>query len=149
MNDWRILNTYVYPHEAHMAKSYLEFQGIEVILQDELTAQVNNFYSNAIGGVKILIREAEYNYGVEVLKQGGYVIPKDEHIEKKTESILLTSKTDKNKCPYCKSENIGRKKEPNILTLIVYFILGVLTPIFKRSFICFDCSKEWKFIKEN
>ena len=110
MNNWRILSTYVYPHEAHMAKSYLESQGIEVLLKDELTAQVNNFYSNAIGGVKILIPGAEYDHGIEVLKQGGFVLSEDELNEKKIEAVVLTGETDKTKCPYCMSENIGRKK---------------------------------------
>ena len=40
--------TFTYPHEAHLAKNYLESEGIETEIRDELTAQVNNFYSNAI-----------------------------------------------------------------------------------------------------
>lgn len=42
--------SFTYPHEAHLAKGKLESEGIEVFLKDELTTQVNNFYSHAIGG---------------------------------------------------------------------------------------------------
>lgn len=147
MNDWRILNTFIYPHDAHMAKGYLESNGIEVVLKDELTVQVYNFYSNAIGGVKLLIREPEYDRGLEVLKQGGFVVPKDEQKKTNIEPIVLTGKTDVSACPYCKSHNIGRKKEPNILTLVL-ILFWLILPIYKRSYVCYDCSKKWKFTKE-
>lgn len=145
MTDWRILNTFIYPHDAHMAKGYLESNGIEVVLKDELTVQVYNFYSNAIGGVKILIREVEYDRGVEVLKQGGFVVPKDEQNQTNIESMVLTGETDLSICPYCQSHNIGKKKDPNILTIIVILLIRVILPIYRRSYVCFDCSKKWKF----
>jgi hypothetical protein len=47
------LATFMYPHEAHLAMGKLDAHGIESSLQDELTIQINNFYSNAIGGVKL------------------------------------------------------------------------------------------------
>jgi hypothetical protein len=47
----KILNAFVYPHEAHLAKMYLYAEGIDSELRDEFTARVYNFYSNAIGGV--------------------------------------------------------------------------------------------------
>ncbi len=101
MKDWRILNTFIYAHDAHMAKNYLESQGIDVILKDELTVQVNNFYSNAIGGVKILIRDEDFDLGVETLKQGGYIVPENEQDRTPIERILLSSNLDKSICPFC------------------------------------------------
>ena len=41
------LATFMYPHEAHLAKGKLDAHGIESIILDELTIQTNNFYSNA------------------------------------------------------------------------------------------------------
>jgi hypothetical protein len=47
--------TFTYPHEAHIAKVTLDTEGIEVLIKDESTKPVNNYYSNAIGGIKLEI----------------------------------------------------------------------------------------------
>ncbi|MFR9164915.1 MAG: putative signal transducing protein [Clostridium baratii] len=59
MKDWIEIISFTYPHEAHLAKSLLEASNIEVFIKDEFTIQVNNFYSNAIGGVKILVEKSK------------------------------------------------------------------------------------------
>lgn len=51
----------------------LESEGISVQIKDELTAQVNNFYSNAIGGVKVLVAENDYNRAIEILIETGNI----------------------------------------------------------------------------
>ena len=56
-----------------MAKGKLESEGIEVIIKDEFTAQVNNFYSNAIGGVKLLVKEADFDNARLLLIESGYI----------------------------------------------------------------------------
>lgn len=42
-------------------------------LKDELTAQVNNFYSNAIGGVKLQVREEDVHKSRQILQELGYL----------------------------------------------------------------------------
>lgn len=117
------------------------------MIKDELTAQVNNFYSNAIGGVKLQVRESDFENGLAILKKSGYI--NDENTEEVAiEIIPFDNTTNKKICPFCQSDNIGKRKEPNILTVIVYFILSVISPIFKKSYICFDCDKVWKFSKQ-
>ncbi len=37
MINWETLITFTYPHEAHMAKLFLEYEGIETMIQDEKT----------------------------------------------------------------------------------------------------------------
>ncbi len=64
---------FTYPTQAHLAKAKLEPAGIEVFLKDELTAQVNNFYSNAIDGVKLQVKSEEVKRAYEILKASGYV----------------------------------------------------------------------------
>ena len=147
MDNWKLLQTFTYPHEAHIAKGYLESEGIDTIIKDEVTAQVNNFYSNAIGGVKLLVHESMFTRGTEVLIKGGYIRDSGEPISPKMELIQLTPTTDREVCPFCKSKNIGKMKDPNVLVIILYFLLGAFFPIFKKSFKCFDCEKEWKFRK--
>lgn len=145
--NWKVLLTFVYPHEAHFAKAYLESQGIETEIMDELTAQVNNFYSNAIGGVKLLVKEEDYDTGINLLKKGGYI--NEPHTKTDTVEIVFVEKHfNKDKCPYCNSDNISIKKIPSIWTVIVLFVFKAAFPIFRKSFKCFDCEKEWKYKKK-
>lgn len=147
MDKWVKIIAFTYPHEAHMANAYLRSEGITTILKDELTTQVINFYSNAIGGVKILVHENDAEQSIKLLKEGGYINPPAESKNKTTEIVKLNTIRDKSCCPFCKSKNISRKKHPNILTVILFFILGAIFPFCKRNYICFDCGKEWKYHK--
>ena len=60
-----------------MIKSYLESAGIETLIPDEFTAQVNNFYTTAIGGVRLMVRTEDLESGVALLKEGGYINPEN------------------------------------------------------------------------
>lgn len=148
MENWKTIISFTQPHDAHFAKGLLESEGIETIIRDELTAQVNNFYSNAIGGVKLDVKESDLITANSILKDGGYIKETKETIRKKIELVELKDNTDKTICPFCESDNVYKKKEVNPLMLIVYFLLGAFFPIFKRNYICYDCEKEWKFQKK-
>ncbi|HBS87120.1 MAG: hypothetical protein A2W91_02790 [Bacteroidetes bacterium GWF2_38_335] len=84
MTSWQTILTFTYPHEAHMAKLLLESEDIETMITDELTVQVDNFYSNAIGGVKLKVMEGDVEKSIILLKEGGYIV----EIEK-TESRFM------------------------------------------------------------
>ncbi|MCK9305245.1 MAG: DUF2007 domain-containing protein [Bacteroidales bacterium] len=145
MDNWKTIISFTYPHEAHMAKGYLESEGIETLIQDEMTVQVNNFYSNAIGGVKILIRDKDYEEALKILKKGGYIIEQNKEEGLKIETYNIKSESEKYKCPYCGSENIERAKRPNFLAVIGVLIINTFFPFYQRYYHCFDCKKEWIF----
>lgn len=73
MENWITILTFTYPTQAHFAKAKLESEGIEVLIRDELTAQVNNFLSSAIGGVKLGVRKEDAERAYEILKESGYI----------------------------------------------------------------------------
>jgi len=66
--------TFSYPHELAIIRARLESEGIECFVQDELTTQINPFYSNAIGGVKLQVKESDVPIAIEILKDGGFFI---------------------------------------------------------------------------
>jgi hypothetical protein len=144
MHNWREAISLTFPTQAHMVQGYLESEGINSILKDEMTTQVNNMYSNAIGGVKVMVRDEDYENAIQILQQGGYLNP-----EKlpKIEIVVRTPTTDKKHCPFCKSDNIGKKKTPDIFMLIISMVLGVFIPILRRNDMCYDCKKEWVYKK--
>lgn len=134
-----------------MVKGYLESNGIEAIINDELTAQVANMYSNAIGGVKLRVSESDYNQGIQLLEDGGYLTRKDDKRGSKVDIVLLDKATNKKICPFCGSDNIAINNKPGVITAVVIAIInlivmiGAIFPRFNSSFKCFDCSKEWKY----
>jgi hypothetical protein len=146
MDNLKTIITFTLPQDANLAKGFLESEGVETYIKDELTAQVNNFYSNAIGGVKLQVNENDYENGIRLLQKGGYINSDDKKDEIKIEIVHLDKSTNKKICPFCKSDNIGKKKVPNIVTIIL-LIFSILFPIFKSSYICYDCNKAWKFKK--
>jgi len=144
MNNWQTIITFTYPQDAHMVKAFLESHEIPTYISDELIAQVNNFYSNAVGGVKLKVCDDDFSTAKELLISAGYINP--DVTPKRNIELLKKGITPKELCPFCKSRNIGRKRESNILSVVLFFILGILFPLFRRSWVCFDCNKEWKYV---
>lgn len=68
MKNLITLTIFEYPFEAQVIKSKLESEGIYVFLKDELTIQIDNFLSNAIGGVKLQVYENDVEKSLEILK---------------------------------------------------------------------------------
>ena len=147
METWKTLITFVYPQEAHQVQAYLNSYGIETMITDELTAQVHNFYSTAIGGVKLKVMGKDVVEGLSLLKSGGY-IKTDKSDEFDVKIVHYRDSPNREVCPFCNSRHIDRRNDPNPLVLIVYFLLGVLFPLFRRSYLCYDCHENWKFQKE-
>ncbi|GAO30811.1 putative signal transducing protein [Geofilum rubicundum] len=145
----KTIQTFVYPLEAHVVKTYLKSEGINSEIRDEMTVQVNNFYSHAIGGVKLLVKEEERGRGIEVLKKGGFI--KESKTNTQPIDLVYTNKGfNKEICPFCQSDNISIKKVPSIWTVLVIFVfvLNAVFPVFfKKTYKCYSCDKEWRLRK--
>lgn len=146
MSNWIVAISLTFPSQAHMVQGFLESEGIDTMLKDEFTTQVHNFYSNAVGGVKILVKEEDFENSQLILHRGGYLNPIS---KSKVEVVFCDEAINKKVCPFCRSENIGRRKDPDVFMLVVSLILGLIFPIFKKTNLCFDCGKEWKYKKKN
>jgi|GEM_PF-404951 len=79
MSKWVTVLTVGLPQQMWVIRTRLESEGIECFAKDELTVQSDNLYSNAIGGVKLQVREEDVPHAIEILKEGGYL--KDEPIK--------------------------------------------------------------------
>jgi len=73
LNNFVTIKTFMFPSEAIVLKGRLESEGIECFVKDELISQVNPFYSNAMGGVKLQVRESDVPVAIEIMKEGGYL----------------------------------------------------------------------------
>jgi len=125
MKDWVTLLTFSYPHEAHLAKGRLESEGIEVQITDELTVQAYNLYSNAIGGVKLMVRMNDLQSAQQILVDAGYL-----HVPKQNDHKFL-SWIDKFTARF---PLIGKTSlEIRMLTLTVTVLFLIISPIFLLS----------------
>ncbi len=121
MNSWVTILSFTYPHEAHLAKANLEAEGIEVVLKDEFTAQINNFYSDAIGGVKVQVLPMDVQKAQGILEKGGY------YLKTKEESSILMNKLDRFSSSF---PIIGQAKlEVRLFVVILILLLVVLVPV--------------------
>jgi len=143
--------TFTFASEVAIIRGRLESEGITCFVQDELTVQVTPFYSNAIGGVKLQVRESDLRQAIEILKEAGYI--KDEEIQPHQEPPRLNNqqvsmKGEKLVCPICGSEEIVKSKKAGWIFLFTSFLLlpfcGIFSPFFQKTYCCFDCKQEFK-----
>jgi len=148
--------TAMYGSEIAVIRGRLESEGITCFAKDELTVQVNPFYSNAIGGVKLQVRESDLNRAIEILKETGYIV--DKELQPSNESPLLNNHPKEQQksndgvkisCPVCGSEEVVKTKKAGWLFLFTSFLLlpfcgGVFSPFFQKKYYCFDCKQEFK-----
>jgi hypothetical protein len=57
---------------ANVVLGRLQADGIECYIQDEHTVQVNPLYSNALGSIKLQVKETDVPVAVSLLRQSGY-----------------------------------------------------------------------------
>ena len=84
MNNWNVVAAFTYSHQAHLAKSKLESEEMVVLIRDELNAQVCEAGANAIGGVKLCVRDSDVIRALHSLEKGGFI---QEPVE--TESLWM------------------------------------------------------------
>src|SRR4051812_21631861 len=73
MDNFVTIKTFNYSNEVAIIRARLESEGIECFIKDELTIQLNPFYSNTIGGVKLQVRQHDVPLAIEILKDTGYL----------------------------------------------------------------------------
>lgn len=140
MEQLTTIKTFTYPHEAYVMRGRLESEGIQTFLKDEMTVQVYNFYSNAVGGVKLQVPAEDAEKALKIL----------DSVEEPSREVTVFSKKeleDTDVCPFCHSANISRMKKANWLTLIPYLVVGFIFPVYRSTYICFECGKQWKVKK--
>lgn len=143
--------TATFGYEIAIIRGKLESEGITCFVQDELTVQVNPFYSNAIGGVKLQVRESDLNQAIEILKETGYI--KDDNLQSPEELSRFENYSDEQEevndeakvfCPFCGSNEIVKSKKAGWFFLTTTILFATPTPFFQKRYYCFDCKQEFK-----
>ncbi|MFT6747891.1 MAG: hypothetical protein ACJAZ2_002248 [Glaciecola sp.] len=74
MNNWITVVSFNFPHDAALAAAKLESEGFMVEVRDEFTIQADVLYSNAIGGIKVMVLEQDYDAAFGVLVEAGFIV---------------------------------------------------------------------------
>lgn len=123
--------------QALLAKGCLESAGIECALTDDNMVRMDWFYSNAIGGIKLLVKSEDAPDAEQLLNQ-----PIPEHLD-----VSGVGDYEQPKCPKCGSLDINfRELDPATYLSLGGSYLGVFVPvpIHRRAWTCHSCKVEWE-----
>ncbi len=121
MNKFITIKTFNHPHELAIIRAHLESEGIECFVENELMTQINPFYSNAIGGAKLQVRENDVEKALVVFKKNGY---DDEANYIAPPTIVSKLNTITSRIPLIKELRLELR-----LMIIVALILSVLVTL--------------------
>lgn len=79
--NWVFLRSFVWPHEHLLFQAFMESNGIEVQMRDEMTVMVDPLLSNAIGGVKMYVDEKDYERAVDLMREFDVKSPEQDEEE--------------------------------------------------------------------
>lgn len=118
MGNLVTIYTFSYPHEAAIIQGRIEADGIPTFLKDELTVQTYHFYSNAIGGIKLQVREEDAEQAIAILAEAGY------KMEVPEADVRLLNWLDKMKARTPLLKNSGDFTYMAIVLTIVILVIG-------------------------
>src|SRR5215472_14010388 len=102
--------------EALLAKGMLESAGIECFLADQDLVRMDWFYSNAIGGMRLQVKEEDTDAATEILEQP---IPTNFELDGTGEIY------EQPRCPNCQSLDIQFEGVDRALSFTVGAVIGV------------------------
>jgi hypothetical protein len=129
------IRTFINPIEANIIKGRLESAGIPVLLLDENTVNTYWLYANAIGGMRLQVKEEDVENALSILK------------EDQATMFLLNDQVENDEddyCPTCFSSNIGQEKFSKEAFAFSWLLIGFPLLIPDRKYHCFNCGNEWK-----
>ena len=137
--------------EAYLARIRLEEEGIESVVSDGVISSINWLYTQAIGGVKLMVREADAERAQEVLARAPLAEPVeaeggDEEPEKPTDAPAGPV------CLHCGSREISRTRRRLGWTALMLVLLGpigliiylLLRLVLKETYTCDECGFGWE-----
>lgn len=124
---WVVVESYSLVYEAQIAKSLLISQGIDAQIENEHTINMDWFYSNALGGVKVLVPEDCAEDAKSILEQD-YSAEVDEKFS-----------LEKEVCPSCGSTNIIPYTEGKKTAFAFLIVVGIPVGKVRHGLKCQDC----------
>ena len=127
---WIVVQSFSFPYEAHIAKTQLEAAGIPARIENEHTINMDWLYSNALGGVRVLVLESNLEEARALLAQ--------DFSQELQEQFGLSEN-----CPNCGSSDIQPYTEGKRPAYLVFLLLGFPLFYYKNGMKCQRCQYFW------
>lgn len=137
--ELRTIMTFTNPADMLVIRSLLESEGIMCYTKDELTAQVNPFYSNAIGGVKLQVQDSDAEEAIALLQEAGYL---KEEVLPPTPQWIITLDSQTAKIPLLKNIRLSYRILA-ILGIVLFTIVSLVYFISRSTTSEFLTENKW------
>ncbi|GKX62091.1 Uncharacterised protein [Pragia fontium] len=129
-----VVGRYSFPLEAQIAKSNLQAAGIRAYIADEHTINMQWLYSDALGGVRLMVAEQDAQEAEEILQQDfSLSIAETEIPDSDVESDWI--------CPACGSHNVALFTKGKKSAFVIFILLGFPLFFYQHGVKCNDCGK--------
>ena len=119
-----------FPHEAYIAKASLEAAGIDSFIADEHTINMQWLYSNAMGGVRLLVQEVDLDNALSLLNTDF------------SESVIYQEqKLGIDHCPNCGSDELEPFTQGKRSAFVVFILLGFPLFFYRHGYLCKQCGE--------
>jgi len=116
--------------DANILLGRMQEEGINCWLKDENTVTINPIWTQAVGGIKLMVAEQQVERAREIL------------------GTIRDVKGKHNTCPQCGSQNVELvstpRKAANWFTALLGFFLGDLAVAAHKVNHCFNCGTEFE-----
>ena len=128
----RSFDNYIY---ANIVLGRLESEGVHAFLRDEYTVTIDPILTNAIGGIKLTVKEEDESRARELLEK--FDLEKRQHLV----------------CPNCGSHNVefisSSRKAVNWFSALLGFFLASFALSVEKRYHCFNCNYEFEELPES
>lgn len=70
---WVVVASFLHAHEAALAQALVQNEGVECTQKDEFMVAAQPLYANAIGGIKLLVKDTDADVARAALIESGYL----------------------------------------------------------------------------
>lgn len=70
---WVVVASFLHAHEAALAQAMVQNEGVECTQKDEFMVAAQPLYANAIGGIKLLVKDTDAEVARAALIESGYL----------------------------------------------------------------------------
>lgn len=142
LDDFVTIMTFTYPTELVVLRAQLEDDEIECRVLNELAVQVYPFYSNAIGGIKLQVKQSDIQRANEILNSGAYI--KEVKLQPSKNISEIDDNSTDIKCTNCGSIDVLKNKISGPVFAISILLLGFPLPFMSKVYHCFNCGENFK-----
>lgn len=132
--DFVTIRTFQNYFSAHILLSKLKDAGMECYLKDEFTVTIDPILSNAVGGIKLIVKKDDEKEACDLLQV--------------FDQQYMRSAV----CPKCGNQTIElvpKKTTANMMTAILTWLLGSYALSAKNVYQCSSCGYESDTLPEN